>query len=290
MGPTVRSSGPARRRRRFRAAAEGVRRRPPTAPARRGDSELLALSAEPYVDAAEAHDRLRALCAAFEARRDRRAAFLSVYVRMTGAVAARVRREEFEDPEWVHDYLVAFANLYREAIHDYESGNLSSLADPWLLAFDAAERGDSLVLQDTALGVNAHINYDLSLAVAAVGVDPDRAAKRADHRAVTDVIRDVVDETQDALAARDAAGLRMLDESLGSFDERFLVFTVDECRDSAWRTAVALRSRFGARRRLARWTNAVTSTGAAHLILSSRASDRVHESLRTLERTAGEDR
>ncbi|MDS0296298.1 DUF5995 family protein [Halogeometricum luteum] len=290
MQPTARSSGPARRRRRVRAAAEGVRRRPPTPSARQSDPELLALSAEPYADADEAHDRLRALCAAFEARGDRRAAFLSVYVRMTGAVAERIRRGAFEDPEWVHDYLVAFANLYRVAVHDYESGNFASLADPWLLAFDAAERGDSLVVQDAALGVNAHINYDLSLAVAAVDVDPDRAIKRADHRAVTDVIRDVVDATQDALAARDAAGLRALDESLGPFDERFLVFTVDECRDSAWRTAVALRSRSRLRRRLARWTNAVTSTGAAHLILSSRANDRVHESLRALERAAEEER
>jgi hypothetical protein len=131
------------------------------------------------------------------------------------------------------------------------------------------------VVQDAALGVNAHINYDLALVLERVGVDPDRSAKYDDHRLVTDVIRDILDETQDALADRDAPGLETVDESLGSFDEWLWLFTVDECRDSAWRTAVAFTSRVPLRRRLARWFNDVTAT--------SRASDRVHEALRSLE-------
>ncbi|SFR38367.1 hypothetical protein SAMN04487947_0715 [Halogeometricum rufum] len=290
-----------RRRKRLRAAAVGVRRDPSAAgpgtsatldapgdadrTRSEGDPELLALTAEPYADVTDARDRLRALQAAFEARDDRRAVFLSVYSRMTAAVAERIRRGEFADPAWVSDYLVVFANHYREAVSDYESGAVDRLADAWRVAFDAAARGDSLVLQDTALGVNAHINYDLALTLAAVGVDPNRSERYADHSAVTGVIRDVLDETQDALAARDAPGIERLDDSLGSFDEWLCVFTVDECRDSAWRTALGLRSRFGLRRRLARWTNDVTATGAAHLILAPRASERVHDSLRTLEGT-----
>jgi len=50
-----------------------------------------------------------------------------------------------------------------------------------------------------------------------------------------------------------------------------------------------MNSRFRSRRRLARWINDVTSTGAAYLILSSRVSDRVHESLVDLEHSLGED-
>lgn len=272
-----------RRRKQLRAAVRTVRERRPTAGDRDGDPALLALVEEPYAGAAETHRRLRELLAAFEADDDRRAIFLSIYARMTGAVARRVDRGEFDDPEWVGEYLVAFANLYREAVYDYETGALSSLADPWQLAFETAASGDALVIQDALLGVNAHINYDLALAVDAAGVRRDRAAKYRDHAAVTDVIAEVVDEAQASLAARDAEGLATLDESLGRLDERLAVLTIDQCRDSAWRTARALNSRFPLRRRFARWVNDVTATGAAYLILSTTTSDRVHEALREAE-------
>jgi hypothetical protein len=203
---------------------------------------------------------------------------------MTGAVADHIEQGTFADPEWVGAYLVAFANLYRQAAYDYETDALDSVPDPWQLAFEAADRGDSLVIQDALLGVNAHINYDLALTLAEVGVEPHRDRKYADHELVTEVIREIIDESQAALAARDAPGLGTVDQSLGRFDERLWVFTIDECRDSAWRTAVALTSRFSVRRTVAHWINDVTSTGAAHLLLSSKTSSRLHDSLRSLER------
>jgi hypothetical protein len=282
MTPTAATG---RRRKRLQVAVEGVRRTRPPARRRQGDPELLALLANPYETVAEAHERLGELLAAFETRADRRAVFLSVYTRMTGAVHTGIREGGFADPGWVSAYLVAFANLYREAVYEYEAGALDALADPWQLAFETAERGDALVVQDAALGVNAHINYDLALALEQVGVGPDRPRRYADHHTVTDVVREIIDASQVALAARDAPGLTALDESMGRFDEWLWVFTIDECRDSAWRTAVALHSPFGPRRRFARWANEVTSTGAAHLILSSRVSDRLHDTLHGLERS-----
>jgi hypothetical protein len=282
MTPTATTG---RRRKRLQVAVEGVRRSHPPARRRRGDPDLLALLADPYETVEETHERLGALLEAFEARADRRAVFLSVYTRMTGAVGTRIREGGFADPEWVSAYLVAFANLYREAVYDYEAGTLDALADPWRLAFEAGERGDALVVQDAALGVNAHINYDLALALERVGVGPNRPQRYADHHAVTDVIREILDASQVALAARDAPGLAALDASMGRFDEWLWVFTIDECRDSAWRTAVALHSPFRPRRRVARWVNEITSTGAAHLIRSSRVSDRLHDALYELERS-----
>lgn len=274
-----------RRRKQVRSAMRAVQEGHPPPHDRDGDPDLLALVEEPYTAVEETPEHLEALLRAFKARNDRRAIFLSIYARMTEAVARRVRRADFADPDWVGAYLVAFANLYREAVRDYETGALESLADPWLLAFEAAEGGESLVVQDAALGVNAHINYDLALALDEVGIEPDRDTKYRDHREVTDVIRALVDEAQDALIARDADGLATVDESLGRLDEQFCVFTIDECRDSAWRTAVAMNSRFRTRRRLARWINDVTATGAAYLISSSRAVDAVHETLLDRERS-----
>lgn len=142
------SAGPVggRRSKQLRSAIYTIRERRPTAHGREGDPELLALVEEPYSTVDEARRRLRELLSAFESRNDRRAVFLSTYTEMTDSVAREVRQERFADPPWVGEYLVAFANLYREVVHDYEIGDLSSLADPWQLAFQAAERNDSLVI------------------------------------------------------------------------------------------------------------------------------------------------
>jgi hypothetical protein len=72
----------------------------------------------------------------------------------------------------------------REAVQDDGTAVLSSLADPWQLASDAVEAGNATVPQVAMLGVNAHVNYDLALAVDAVGVRPDRTSTYADHRRV----------------------------------------------------------------------------------------------------------
>jgi hypothetical protein len=91
-----------------------------------------------------------------------------------------------------------------------------------------------------------------------------------------------------ALAARDAPGVAAVDDRLGRVDEWLTVTTIDDCRTSAWRIAVAMNSRFRARRRFARWWNDLTATGVAHLIHSTHASERVHGTLRDLERGGGD--
>lgn len=228
---------------------------------------------EPYKDVSEAHWGLEALLAAFQSRADRRAVFLTIYSLMTEEVATRVWDDDFADSEWVCNYLVAFSNLYREAVYDYGRGRLDSLADTWQLAFEAAEQGDALFVQDAMLGVNAQINDELALAVDRVGVRPDPGTKYADHSQITDVISKIIDDAQDVQVDYGADGIDVVDESLGRFDEGMTVMTIDECRDSAWGTATAMNSRFRMRRRWAEWVNDVTATGAASLILSPQTSD-----------------
>ena len=162
--PTDRTTGPAE----FRSHAD-ARPRP--------DPAILPLIVDPFESVADAHDRLTTLEATFRERGDRRGAFLCVYARVTEAVGAAIGDGAFVDSEWVTDYLVTFADLYREALLAYETGDLVALPDPWQVAFETAERGDALVVQDVALGINAHVNYDLALALHRVGVGPDRRAR-----------------------------------------------------------------------------------------------------------------
>ncbi|WP_439028446.1 DUF5995 family protein [Haloarchaeobius sp. DT45] len=287
----MREAGPVTSRHRVRSGWEGLRHaRPSTDSHHTGDPDIVALVTDPFTSVADAHDRLLTLERLFVDRDDRRAVFLSIYGRVTELVGAGIDGGEFEDGEWVTRYLVEFANRYRQALLDFETGNLAALSDPWQLAFEAAERGDCLVVQDAMLGINAHINYDLAFALHEAGVSSDRRRKYADHCTVNDILRCLVDEAQDTLAADyDAPGITTVDESMGRLDESLSIRTIREGRDSAWRNAVALDSRWKARRRFARWITRVTATGAAYLLLSPNTSSRVHGALQQFEAGTGDN-
>ncbi len=231
----------------------------PATPTPDGDAELLALVATPYRSVAETRRRLRALLSAFEARDDRRADFLTVYVRTTEAVADRIERGGFTNPDWVADYLVAFANRYRRAVRADVVGDVSAVPPAWRLAFAAAERVDASAVRTAALGVNAHINHDLALALDEVGIATARETKRDDHRAVTDVIAGLAESVRSTLLARDDGAVA---PSAGR-----VAAAIGGCRERAWQTAVALDSRLRVRRRLARWINRRTATVGARVVL-----------------------
>jgi len=268
-----------------RAFRRGVRTTPGETYAGRADPDLLALVADPYADVADARERLRALERTLYERDDGRAAFLTVYTRVTEAVEHGVADARFADPDWVARYLVAFADHYRRAFEAFERGTLADVPDPWQVAFDRACSPETLVVQDVLLGINAHVNYDLALALQDVGIDPDRRGKRADHRIINETLASLVDEEQELLAARYAPGLADVDESLGRVDEALSMFTLRQGRRHAWRGAVVLA--LGPRaERPVRWLLNTVSLGTASAVLAPGWNETVLERLRALEAEA----
>ncbi|MFC7176283.1 DUF5995 family protein [Halosegnis marinus] len=270
----------------LRAVAAALGRDPfPPGEGAVGVADLLS---DPYADPADAHRRLALAERRFVRAGDRRAVFLTVY----GAVTARVRRDlagdRFADPEWVAGYLVAFANRYRRALLAYERDDRERVPRAWLLAFDGALAGETLVAQDALLGINAHVVHDLALALDDAGIDP-RAERRRDHDAVNAVLRALVDTEQDLLADRYAPGLGTLDAAAGRFDERAAFRTLAEGRDWAWRCAVALADGGPLARRGVRWLLDAVSLGAGRLLVRPTRDERVRERLRAAER-GGEPR
>jgi hypothetical protein len=197
---------------------------PPATP----DEDLVAAASGPYDSVDDAAERLRRLEALLTERGDRRAVFLTVYTRMTARIRARIDRGGFRDPDWLRAYTTAFANYYRRAFLAFERGDLGAVPDPWRIAFGTALAGDALVMQDAFLGSNAHINYDLALTLRDVGIDPDRSGKRADHRAVNEVLARLVDIQQDVLAEMYASGIADIDVALGRVDERLSLLGLTE--------------------------------------------------------------
>jgi hypothetical protein len=264
----------------------GVPRRPDRDP----DPTLVAPAERPFDALPDAHRRLRDLESRLRAAGDRRAVFLTVYTRMTAAVRDAIAAGRFADPAWMRRYTVTFADHYRRAFLAFERGDHDAVPPPWRVAFGTALAGDALVAQDAFLGINAHINYDLALALDEVGIDPDRARKRADHDAIDGVLADLLDAQGAALADLYAPGLSAIDASLGRFDERLSLFSMTEGRAWAWRVAVVLTDADWAPvRGYARWLLRTTATGGASVVRSPPVDPAVLATLRRVERSTSLD-
>lgn len=199
----------------------------------------------PYLETR--YETLEQILAAFRgieetlyAEKDRRGVFTSAYLSMTLEIASRVGEQQYNDPEWVRRYAVAFANLYRVAFLAFVKGDLDAVPEPWRISFETSMEGSNLLLQDVLLGVNAHINHDLALALVEVSIDPGREARREDHFAVNEAIRHATDAVQERIGELYAPGFGILDRLLGSFDERTANFSIEKARLNAWTSAISL--------------------------------------------------
>ena len=199
--------------------------------------DLLPLSA-PWVTTEDVLSGLTALEASFVSQRDKRGIFTTAYALMTAGLAERIEQGEFEDPDWLRLYLPAFADLYRRALLDYET-DPESAPKPWRIAFDAA-RADSLLIQDVFLGINAHVNHDLPLALMAVTIDPERESRYRDHVKVNDTLRHATGPVQGRIRDLYAPGLGLLDIAAGEFDEIVTNFSLEKAREAAWWGGVSL--------------------------------------------------
>ena len=234
------------------------------------DPALLDIVSTPFASVADVDERLARTESYLRERGDRRAVFLTVYSRMTATVRDAIDDGAFIDSEWAASYLVAFAERYRRALAAFERRAFASLPRPWLIAFVAAARGETLVAQDALLGINAHITYDLTYALGDVGIDPDRDAKRADHDRINAILARLVQTAQDALVeAYAAVGIAGIDRLLDPLDDRLALLGLKGVREFAWRNAV-LRADLPAwaGEPYVDWRTETVATGAAAVVLA----------------------
>lgn len=241
---------------------------------------------DPFETVADVRDRLNEVESVFRAEEDRRAVFLTVYTTMTEAVEDGLDAGFFDDPEWLADLLVTFANHYRRALVRYERGRRQRVPRPWAVAYDATMGGGTLVLQDALLGVNAHINYDLAYTLETVRIDPDRAVKFDDYVRINEILARLVDGVQQALASvYDSELVGDLDSLFGSLDEWLAGYGLAESRDFAWNNASLLVDfDWPFVRTYVDWRLTSVSTGAAHLIVSPPLDRSTHREARSIER------
>jgi hypothetical protein len=150
----------------------------------------------------------------------------------------RIQAGQFLDNAWVGRYTVSFGNYYRRALLAFENGGAVPRA--WTASFQVSAGGRGLVLQDLLLGVNAHINHDLALALNEASIDPDRALRYQDHTSVNQVLSGISKSVEDRICAMYAPGLAVVETCAGGFDLLAANFSIDAAREKAWESAVRL--------------------------------------------------
>jgi hypothetical protein len=252
---------------------------PPATP----DSALTSLFAEPFDSVDDVYDRLSAAETHLRNADDRRAVFLTVYVAMTARVRAGIDNGQFDDPEWTRRYLVAFAERYRRALVDFERGR--RVAPAWRVSFGASTGGETLVIQDALLGINAHIVHDLAFALDDVGIGhgAERERRHADHLAINEVLQSLADVVQTTLADIYAAsGIEAVDELFGRFDEGVTLVGLRAARAFAWENATLLAD-WPRLRGVVRWRVRTVSAGSAYALLVPGVDPTLADELRDLE-------
>jgi hypothetical protein len=118
--------------------------------------------------------------------------FPGVYAVITGCCAAEAasRNGFFREPEFISRLVVKFAVRYFKTL-DWSLAGRAQDCSAWDIAYGHAARAGIPPIQHAALGISAHINFDLALGIRDViqelmpGRDPERlAAFKHDHDAV----------------------------------------------------------------------------------------------------------
>ena len=182
----------------------------------------------------------------WQASADRRSTFLKCYLLMTRNMLIGLETGEFHDPDWVERLLNRFAEYYFQALREYRSRDQRA-PSVWRRAHIIAVGGEAQVLQDLLLGVNAHINYDLVLALVDV-LEPEREQlteeklrqRYADHCRVNVIIGRTIDSVQDEVIEVLEPEMDVLDKLLGRLDEWMISSLITRWRDEVWGHALEM--------------------------------------------------
>jgi hypothetical protein len=177
---------------------------------------------------------------------DRKAVFLGCYTMMTKNMYTAADQGEFADAVWVRCLLKRFAEYYFDALRAFSTD--PRLTVPvWKTAHEATKLPAVTPAQLLFLGVNAHINYDLVLAVEEV-LAPEwqglhssqQAARYDDYCHVNDIISRTIDAVQDEVLTPAMPVMGVVDTMMGRMDEILISTLLTRWREEVWQRSLCL--------------------------------------------------
>jgi len=192
------------------------------------------------MQATDIDDVLLKLRGVIEANRGSPLAFFpAVYRATTVRVQAGIQGGVFVDGARMGRFVTAFANRYLAALDAVALRGDGRPARSWQVAFDAAARDHTMILQHVLVGMNAHINYDLPLAVIAAANGGKIADVEQDFNAINDILAALLDPVQQVIDGFSPL-LKILDDVGGRNDEHLVNFSIKTARAEAWHEATRL--------------------------------------------------
>jgi len=166
-----------------------------------GAPSLLPIVSTPFTSLDDAYTRMACLNSYFVANNDYRCHFLTVYVETTFQMRQYIRTTTlFHNPAWMEIYTMGFADIYRQHIFNWETGNQAAVPYAWAISYQHAAAKDLLIIQNIGLGINAHINRDLANAIVVAGITTNQISKHQDSTNVNNVILAVYNELETPLS------------------------------------------------------------------------------------------
>jgi hypothetical protein len=169
------------------------------------------------------------------------ACFSYLYHRITKRVLEGIDSGRFDDCQFVNLLDVVFANRYLAALR---ASVLSpdDVPDAWSVLFQRRSHRHVTGLQFAAAGVNAHVNFDLAVAVAdtctQLGAAPDRGAKHQSYQEINAIF---AEEMQSLREHFESTWERLIDRIvLGRVVNKIDDWIVIATRDVAWENAEIL--------------------------------------------------
>jgi hypothetical protein len=160
--------------------------------------------------------------------------FNLLYMQVTQAVEARVAAGGFSDPAWLAQLDVQFAGLYFEALRDFLCGQPAPGC--WRAMFQRRNQTVLARIQFALAGVNAHINHDLPMAIAATcqasGTAPQHGtAQYQDYTNLNTTLDSLVEQAKQELH------VRLLGDPLppvSHLEDTLAAWSVAAARETAW--------------------------------------------------------
>ena len=158
--------------------------------------------------------------------------FPVLYKKVTERIKTGITNQEFENNPRMEKLDVIFANRYIEAYKLAENGEKTTIS--WKKAFEATQNSKFLIMQHLLLGINAHINLDLGIAVAeTVGDNGDLGDFEGDFSKINEILASMVNDVQQRIGK--VSPLFYLLEKLGKGKEdKVVTFSINVARDGAW--------------------------------------------------------
>lgn len=158
--------------------------------------------------------------------------FPILYRKVTVRIKEGIINNEFENNQRMEKLDVLFANRYIDA---YESlGSNKPFTKSWKNAFEAAKTGKLLIMQHLLLGINAHINLDLGIAVAeTVGDDGELMDFENDFNKINAILGSMIANLETKIISVSPL-FGLLDRFGKGHEDKIVSFSINIARDGAW--------------------------------------------------------